>query len=102
MRLRCLDGDLPHIRTFELGQERVPRWSFMNDRRIAEADVYHSRSTDSVERTVQYLYAVLLRLRRARLHVGLVDLDNIGARSEQVLDLLVDRRCVVHGELDFV
>ena len=40
--------------------------------------------------------AVLARLLRPRLHVGLVDLHDVGAGGEQVADLGVDGRGVVH------
>jgi hypothetical protein len=49
---------------------------------VSEGYMHHSRSGDFLERAVQYLYAVLLRLRRARLQVGLVDLDRVRAGSE--------------------
>ena len=39
------------------------------------------------------------RLLRPRLHVGLVDLHDVGAGGEQVLDLLVDRGRIVERQL---
>ena len=44
------------------------------------------------------LQAVLPGLGRPGLHVRLVDLDDVGAGGEQVLDLLVHRRRVVERE----
>ena len=54
---------------------------------------------DAVERGVERLQAVLARLLGPRLHVGLVDLHDVGAGGEQVPDLGVHGRGVVHRRL---
>src|ERR1700735_1044392 len=51
---------------------------------------------------VQYLYAILFRLGRTCLQVGLVDLDHISACSKRTLDLFIDRCRIVHSELYLV
>ena len=71
----------------------------MDDRRVAEADVHDGRPGDPVDRPGQRRQPIGPGLVRARLHVRLVDLHDVGARCEQVDDLLVDRRGVVEGEL---
>ena len=71
----------------------------VDDRGVAEADVQRDRAGDAFERAVDRLQAVLPRLLRPRLHVGLVDLDDVGAGGEQVLDLGVDGGGVVERHL---
>ena len=51
---------------------------------------------DAVERAIDHLDAVLARLVGARLHVRLVDLDDVGAGAKEVLDFLIQRGCVAH------
>ena len=68
----------------------------MDDRRVAEADVHGGGSLDAFERAVQRLQPVFARLLRARLHVRLVDLHDIGACRKQVPNLLVHRGRVIH------
>ena len=70
----------------------------MNDRGIAEADMHGRGAGDAIERAVEGLQPELARLVRSRLHIGLVDLHDVGAGREQVLDLLVDRRCVIERQ----
>ncbi len=59
----------------------------MDDRGVAEADVDRGRARDPVRGAAQHVEAVVARGLRARLHVGLVDLHDVGAGGEQVQDL---------------
>ena len=68
----------------------------MDDRRVAEADVDGRRAPDALQGAVERPQAVLPRLLGPRLHVRLVDLDDVGARGEEVADLLVHGDGVVH------
>ena len=54
--------------------------------------------TDAVERAVDRLERVLARVVRARLQVGLVDLDDVGAGGHELAQLLVDRDGVVQRQ----
>ena len=63
----------------------------MNDRRVAEADMHGGRALDAFERAVQRLQPILARLIGPGLHVRLIDLHDVGAGGEQILDLLVHR-----------
>jgi hypothetical protein len=74
----------------------------MNDGGIAEADMHRCHAFDTVERRVERLEPVLARLLWPRLHVGLVDLHDVGAGRKQVPDLGVDRGGVVERHLLFV
>ena len=77
--------------------ERVPRRPFVDDRGVPEADVHGGGARDAVERGVQRGEAVLAGGVGPRLHVGLVDLDQVGTGCVQVPDLGVDRRGVPQG-----
>jgi len=68
----------------------------VDDGGVTEADVDRGRARDALERTVERREAVCARLLGPRLHVRLVDLHDVRAGREQVADLLVDGRCVVH------
>src|ERR1035441_10625911 len=68
----------------------------MNERCVAETDVYGGCAGDALERAVERLQPKLARFLRARLHVGLVDLHQVGTGIEQLADLGIDRGCVVH------
>ena len=63
----------------------------MDDRRVAEADVHGGDAVDALERPVQRRKPIFLRRTGPRLHVGLVDLDDVGPGGEQVVDLGIDR-----------
>ena len=63
----------------------------MDDRRVAEADMHGGHAVDALERPVQRREAIVRRRAGPRLHVGLIDLHNVGAGREQILDLRVDR-----------
>src|SRR5688572_2177077 len=89
------EGDLLAVAARELRQERVGRRASVDERRIAEADVDRRGAGHALERPVQRLETVLARLVGPRLHVGLVDLDDVRARREEVADLAVERRGVV-------
>ena len=101
-RLRGLDRDLLHRRIRKFRQERIALRPHVDDRGIAEADVHRGRARHAVERGVERLQPVAARLLRPRLHVGLVDLHDVGAGREQVLDLGVDRGGVVERHLRLV
>src|SRR5258708_37425274 len=94
-----LDRHLTDRRAFELGKKRVARWPLMDDGRIAEANVDRGRSRYPVERPVERLDAIAARLLGPRLHIGLVDLHDVGAGGEQVLDLGIDSRRIVERQL---
>src|SRR5215510_3950877 len=98
LRLRGLDRDLLHPRLLELGQERVAgRLVGLHGLGIAEADVDRRGSADAVERRIEHLDAIGLGLLRPRLHPRLVDLHDVGAAGEQVLDLGIDGGGIVEG-----
>src|SRR5690606_29385811 len=90
-------GDLVRGAGGELGQERVTLRPLVDDRRVAEADVHRGGAGDTVQRGVQRGEAVGARGVRAGLHVRLVELHDVGARREQVLDLGVHRGGVGQG-----
>ena len=71
----------------------------MDDGRIAEADVHRGRARHPVERPVERLEAIAARLLGPRLHIGLVDLHDVGAGGKQVLDLGIDGRRIVECQL---
>ena len=68
----------------------------MDDRGVPEADVDGGRTGDAVERGVERREAVLAGRLGPRLHVRLIDLDQVGTGRVQVLDLGVDRGGVRH------
>src|SRR5216683_2283445 len=72
------------------------------DSAVAETQVYHGDSRDALERAVERLDRELSCFIGPCLHVRLVDLHNVGARREEVLDLLIDGRRIVHRERLFV
>ena len=99
--LRRLDRDLVARAVGELGQERVARRPLVDDRRVAEAQVHRGRAVDAVQRPVERREPVRAGRLRAGLQVGLVELDDVGARREQVLDLRVHGLGVGHrGRLE--
>ena len=57
----------------------------MDDRRIAEADMRGRHAVHALERPVQRGEPIVLGWPRPRLHIGLVDMDNVGAGREQIL-----------------
>ena len=93
--LRRLDRDLRGARAFEFAQERVAGRFLVHDRCIAEAQMHCDRAGDAVERAVERLQAVFARLVRMLLHPRLVDLHDVGACREQILDLVVNRGGIV-------
>ena len=74
----------------------------MDDRSIAEAKMDGSRTSDSIQGSIQGSQAVAPRLLGPRLHVGFVDLNDVGARGEEIFDFLIHRGRVVHRELFFI
>ena len=93
-----LDDELVGGAVVELGQDRIAGRPVVDHVRVAEARVQRGRAADAVEGAVDDLDRVLARLLRPRLHPRLVDLDHVGARGEEVADLLVDRDGEVHRE----
>ena len=67
----------------------------MDDRGVAEAYVDRRRACHALECAIERFEPELPRLLGPRLHVGLVDLDDVGARRKEVADLGVERRCIV-------
>ena len=102
IRLRRLDRDLLNVAAGELGQEGIAFRPLVDQSRIAEADVQRGPALDPVERGPQRIEAVGAGLLGPRLHVGLVDLDEIGAGREQILDLGIDRDRIIMGHLGLV
>jgi hypothetical protein len=78
-------------RAGELAQERVAARALVDDRGVAEADVHGARPLDSVDRLLQNVDAVGPGGLGPRLHVRLVDLDDVRPGREQIDDLLADR-----------
>src|SRR5436190_1763357 len=93
--LRGLDRYLLDGGTRQFGQEGIARRALMDDRGVAEADVHRRRAADPFERAIERLETVFARLLRARLHVRLVDLHDVGAGGEEIAHLLVDRDRIV-------
>src|SRR5258708_6727365 len=69
----------------------------MNDGCIAEANVYRRHAVYALERVVQRALAPGSCLLRARLHIGFVDLHDVGTGAEQIADLLIHGGCGIHG-----
>ena len=86
-RLRGLDADLVELRRRELGEERVAAGPHVDDRRVAEADMERRRARDAVRGAADDVEAVLARRLGPRLHVRLVELDDVGAGREEIEDL---------------
>ena len=80
----------------QFGQERIAlSRPVLDERRVSEADVHRRGAGHPVQRAIERGHAVLPRLVRLRLHVRLVELDDVSARLEQVLHLRVDRGGIV-------
>ena len=79
------------------GRKEYADESRVDDRGIAEADVHRRRALDAFERAIERLEAELPRLLGPRLHVRLVDLDDVRAGGEQIADLGIERDRVIHG-----
>ena len=96
-----LDRDLVDRAARQLGQERVARRALVDDRGVAEAQVHRRGAGDAVQRRGEGGQAVGAGGVGAGLQVRLVDLDDVGPRGVQVLDLGVDGRRVRHrGRLE--
>jgi hypothetical protein len=54
---------------------------------------------DSVKRSIERLETISARLFRPRLHIGLINLNDIGSGCEQILDLGVHCRRIVECHL---
>src|SRR5437016_8288554 len=92
--LRGLDRDLTTRARRELRQERVSGRALVNEGRIAEAEMNRRRTGDALQRSIERLQAVFSGSVEARLHVRLIDLNDVGAGVEEVTNLLVHRSCV--------
>src|SRR5690242_14637767 len=68
----------------------------MDHRGVAEAYVHGGRAFHVFQSPVEGAQSVLPRLLRARLHVGLVDLHDIGPCGEQIVDFRVHRDRIIH------
>ena len=79
------------LRLLEFGQERIAGRLFVHDRRITETQMHGDGAGDAFERAVERLHAVAPRLLGMLLHPGLVDLHDVGAGREQILDLGIER-----------
>ena len=86
----------------ELAKERIAGETFVDDVRIPEAGVQDGRAVNSLERTVDRLDGVFARRLRACLKVRLVDLDDVGSRCLEIVQLLVDCGRVCEGEAPLV
>ncbi len=102
LRLRGFDRYLADRRTAELRQERISLRPHVNDGGIAETNVDRGWPFHAVQCGVECLEAEFARLLRPRLHVGLVNLNNVGAGGEQIFDLGVYCVGVVQRHLFFV
>src|SRR5215831_1926126 len=74
----------------------------MDDSSIAEAKMNGSRTVDSIQGPIQSSQTVASRLLRTGLHIGLVDLNDVGARGKEIFDFLIHRGRVVHRKLFFI
>src|SRR4029453_17162372 len=74
----------------------------MDDRSIAKTKMDGSRTLDSIQGTIKSSKAVAPRLFGTGLHIGLVDLNNVGARRKEIFDFLIHRGRVVHREFFFI
>ena len=99
LRLRRFDRDLRSLRAFQFGQKRVAGRLVVHDGGVAEAQMHGDSAGHAIERAVERLQAIVARLLGMLLHPRLVDLHDVGAGREQVLDLRIDRFRIVerHG-----
>src|SRR5438094_58232 len=74
----------------------------MDQCRITEAKVNGGRPTNSIERAIQRGKAITSCLLRSRLHVRLVDLNDVRAGHKEIFYLCVDRSGVIHRKFFFV
>src|SRR3989449_6889826 len=72
---------------------------YVDDGGVAEADVHRRGSGNAFECAVEGRKAVPAGLLRPRLHVGLVDLHDVGAGGEQIANFFVHRDRVIHRRL---
>jgi hypothetical protein len=88
--LRGFDRNLVDGGVLELGEERVAAGRLvLDERRIAETQVQRRRAADACQRSVDRLDAVAACAVRASLEPRLVELHDICAGREQVVDLFV-------------
>ena len=82
---------------FQFGKEIVTTGFFRRNRMgIAKADMQRRRARDTLQRPVDRLDSIFPGFVRARLHVGLIKLHDIGTRCIQRLYFLVYRGGIIH------
>ena len=86
----------------ELGEERIAGRLVVHHGGIAEAEMHRDGAADAVQRPVEHIEPVGARLVGILLHPRLVDLDDVGAGREQVLDLGIDGVGEIHRHRDGV
>ena len=85
----------------EFGEELIFRRTIRHHGRVAETKMDGGFALHAFERAIQRLQSELPRFVRNSLHVRLVDLHDVGAGGEQILDLFVDGGRVIHRHLFF-
>ena len=101
-RLACAVSMEICCRVLELRQEGIAGRALVDDGGVAEADVDGGRARSRRRAPGRAPDAPCSRLVGAGLHVGLVDLHDVGAGREEVLDLGVDGGGVVQAERHLV
>ena len=74
-----------HRHPLSCGRNGIGARPLMDDRGVAEADVYRRRPAHAFERTIECSEAIVCRRLWPRLHIGFVDLDDVGAGGKKVL-----------------
>src|SRR5262245_29688489 len=74
----------------------------MDNRSITKAKMDGSRTSDSIQGTIQSSETVATRLLGPGLHVRLVDLNEVGAGRKEIFDFFIHRRGVVHRNVFFI
>ena len=97
-RLGRLDGDLVHRRSLQLRQEGIAAGLVVNRVGVAEAEMQRGLAVHALQRPVDRLHRIGARRLGPGLHIGLIELHDVGAGGEEVLDLLVDRLRIGHRE----
>ena len=68
----------------------------MDDGSVAKADMHRRGAFNAFERLIERSQSVRTRLLRTRLHVWLIDLHYVRTGCEQIPDLRIHRRGIVH------
>jgi hypothetical protein len=85
-----LDRDLVAAAIGEFRQKGVARRTFVDDRGVAETQMYRRGADHTGQCAIEGLHAVHASGLRSRLKIGLVQLDDVGASREEVTHLGVD------------